>query len=119
MVLVDTSVWISHLREADVNLQSLPLAEEVVCHPFVIGELACGNLGNREEVPELLRELSQAIVAEHAEALSFIDARRLMCRGLGLVDVHLPASAIPGGLPIWTRDRRLREAAMHMGASFD
>ena len=118
MVLVDTSVWVAHLREADANLQSLLLAEEVVCHPFVIGELACGNLRNREEILELLQELPQAIVAEHAEVLSFIEARRLMGRGIGLVDVHLLASAVLGGLPIWTRDRRLREAATDIGVSF-
>ena len=67
MVLVDTSVWVSHLGETDTDLQSLLLAGEVVCHPFVIGELACGNLANREEILELLQALPQAITAEDAE----------------------------------------------------
>ena len=119
MVLVDTSIWVSHLREADTDLASLLLAEEVVCHPFVIGELACGNLANREEILALLQELPGAITAQHEEVLSFIDARRLMGRGIGLVDVHLLTSAVLSGLPIWTRDRRLREAAVEIGVSFD
>ena len=119
MVLVDTSIWVSHLRAADTDLASLLLAEEVVCHPFVIGELACGNLANREEILELLHELPRAIAAQHEEVLSFIEARRLMGRGIGLVDVHLLTSAVLSGLPIWTRDRRLHEAAVEIGISFD
>ncbi|NOY82554.1 MAG: type II toxin-antitoxin system VapC family toxin [Kiritimatiellaeota bacterium] len=119
MVLVDTSVWIRHFRTADVDLQNLLLAGEVVCHPFITGELACGGLRNRREILDLLHELPQAIVAEHGEVLSFLEARRLVDRGIGLVDVHLLASAILGGFPIWTRDRRLREAAIDIGISFD
>jgi len=119
MVLVDTSIWVSHLREADTDLESLLLAEEVVCHPFVIGELACGNLANREEILELLQELPRPITAQDNEVLSFIEARRLMGRGIGLVDAHLLTSAVLSGLPIWTRDRRLREAAIEIGISFD
>jgi hypothetical protein len=107
------------LREADTDLASLLLAEEVVCHPFVIGELACGNLANREEILDLLQELPRAIPAQHEEVLSFIEARRLMGRGIGLVDVHLLTSAVLSGLPIWTRDRRLREAAVEIDVSFD
>jgi predicted nucleic acid-binding protein len=118
MVLVDTSVWVSHLRTADANLQALLLAEEVACHPFIVGELACGNLANRQEILGLLHQLPQAAVAAHAEVLSLIDARRLMGRGVGLVDVHLLASAMLGGLPLWTHDRRLRAAAEEMGAAF-
>lgn len=119
MVLVDTSVWVSHFRETDVDLQSLLLADEVVCHPFVIGELACGSLGNRKEILELLQALPQATVAEDTEVLSFIETRRLMGCGIGFVDVHLLASAVLGRLPVWTHDRRLREAATDLGASFD
>jgi len=119
MVLVDTSIWVSHLRAADTKLASLLAAEEVACHPFVIGELACGNLANREEILALLQELPRATTAQHEEALSLIEARRLMGRGIGLVDVHLLASALLSGLPIWTGDRRLREAAVEIGISFD
>jgi len=119
MVLVDTSIWVSHLREGDADLQSLLLAEDVACHPFVIGELACGNLANRAEILELLRELPQTTVAGHAEVLSFIEARRLMGRGIGLIDIHLLASAVLSGVRVWTRDRRLRESAVEIGVSFD
>ena len=119
MVLVDTSVWISHLRQADANLQSLLLAEHVACHPFVVGELACGNLRNRAEILELLRELPQPVVATDAEILRFIETRCLMGRGAGFVDVHLLASAVLDGLSIWTQDRRLHDAALDLGVSFD
>ena len=115
MVLVDTSIWVSHLREADPDLASLLLAEEVVGHPL----LACGNLANREEILDLLQELPRAIPAQHEEVLSFIEARRLMGRGIGLIDVHLLTSAVLSDLPIWTRDRRLREAAVEIDVSFD
>jgi predicted nucleic acid-binding protein len=119
MVLVDTSVWVSHLRATDTELVSLLAAEKVACHPFVIGELACGNLANRQEILALLQDLPPATTAQDHEVLSLIEARRLMGRGIGLVDVHLLASALLSPMPIWTRDRRLREAAVEMGISFD
>jgi predicted nucleic acid-binding protein len=96
MVLVDTSVWVSHLRATDTELVSLLAAEKVACHP-----------------------LPPATTAQDHEVLSLIEARRLMGRGIGLVDVHLLASALLSPMPIWTRDRRLREAAVEMGISFD
>ncbi len=117
MILVDTSIWIDHLRS---NEQALADALErgiVLTHPFVVGELACGNLKNRSEVLSLLRRLPGAPVATDAEALAFIEARSLMGRGIGYVDVHLLASAVLAGdgCRLWTRDARLAAAAADMG----
>jgi len=92
-------------------LRELLLAEEVVCHPFIIGELACGNLGNREEFLSLLRALPSLPVAQEEEILHFIQIHRLMGRGLGLIDIHLLASAGLGQASIWTMDKRLQKAA--------
>ena len=115
MVLVDTSVWVEHLRQGAPGLEGLLAEGEVVCHPFVIGELACGNLRNRREILSLLRELPALDAVGHEELLLFVDGHRLMGRGLGLVDVHLLAAAVVDGTPLWTRDRRLRDAAQGLG----
>ena len=118
MVLVDTSIWVSHLRERDDRLVSL-LEEGVVCsHPFVIGELACGNLNNRMEILSLLRALPSAEVAEHEEILAFIDSKQLMGKGLGYVDVHLLGSAVLSGVSLWTADHRLAESATRLGICY-
>ena len=117
-MLVDTSIWIDHLRSASPSLMR-ELEEGVVrCHPFVIGELACGNLRRREEILSLLEALPSVEAATHEEVLSLVDARRLMGRGLGWVDVHLLASALLSGVPLWTGDRRLAEAARELGAGY-
>jgi predicted nucleic acid-binding protein len=118
MVLVDTSVWVSHLRKADPLLQSLLLAENVLCHPFIIGELACGGLGNRQEILRDLEALPKVTEVQHGEILAFIEARSLMGRGIGLVDVHLLASVVLDGARLLTQDRRLRAAADELGVSF-
>jgi predicted nucleic acid-binding protein len=111
MVLVDTSIWVSHLREGDDRLVAL-LEEGVVCsHPFVVGELACGNLKNRREILSLLQALPSAEVADHEEILAFIEDRQLMGKGLGYVDIHLICSALLSGVSVWTGDRRLGESA--------
>ena len=112
MVLVGTSVWISHLRDGSEELSALLDADAVVCHPFVIGELACGNLTNRAEIVSLLRALPQASVATQDEVLAFIEARHLAGTSLGYIDVHLLASAVMTGVPLWTLDKRLNEAAL-------
>jgi predicted nucleic acid-binding protein len=116
MVLVDTSVWVSHLREGDDRLAGLLDEGAVCCHPFVIGELACGNLNNRTEILSLLRALPAAEVVDHHEVLAFIDANRLMGKGLGYVDVHLLGSAVLSGISFWTADRCLAQAASALGA---
>ena len=117
MVLVDTSVWVEHLRKGVPNLEALLADGEVVCHPFVIGELACGNLRNRQEILTLLQELPTMPEVAHEELLNFVERHRLMGRGLGLVDVHLLASTQLAGIMLWTLDRSLRQAATGLNAS--
>ncbi|MGH2634373.1 MAG: type II toxin-antitoxin system VapC family toxin [Tepidiformaceae bacterium] len=115
MILVDTSVWVDHLRSNDVRLASALEAGSVVTHPFVVGELACGNLQNRTEVLALIQQLPTAPVATDAEALAFIEAGSLMGRGIGYVDVHLLASAkLANDCRLWTRDRRLAAVAAEL-----
>ena len=97
MILVDTSVWIDHLRRGNERLKSLLHDDQVLCHPFVIGELACGNLHNRNEVLYLLEALPGVPVADHTEVLHLIDAHRLYGQGLGWIDAHLLASALLTG----------------------
>ncbi len=111
MVLVDTSIWISHFKETNPHLKKLLLDEAVASHPFIIGELACGNIKNRKEILSLLRALPQAQVAEDSEILQFIEHKKLMGLGIGLIDVHLLASSLLTSLPLWTADRRLRTTA--------
>lgn len=120
MILVDTSVWIDHLRRGDSALAAALEAGLVLMHPFVIGEVACGNLLHRDHVLSLMRDLPPAPVASHAEALAFIDQRKLMGRGLGYVDVHLLASTVlSGAAKLWTRDKRLAGIADHFGWAFE
>lgn len=115
MILVDTSVWVDHLRRGNPRLEGLLLAGTVSCHPFVIGELACGNLRRREEVLTLLGELPVSQAATHGEALALLDAHQLMGRGLGYVDLHLLAAALINRLPLWTLDKRLAGVADRLG----
>ncbi|MDY6834318.1 MAG: PIN domain-containing protein [Chloroflexota bacterium] len=100
MILVDTSVWISHLRSDDPPLRELLLGGDVVCHPFVIGELGSGNLKNRIEVISLLQALPMAKVAENDEILQFIEIHNLMGTGIGLIDIHLLAAALLSKTPL-------------------
>ncbi len=111
MVLVDTSIWVSHLRQGNRQLEKLLMDAEVTCHPFVVGELACGHLENRSEIISLLQYLPMAPTIESDEVLFFVDRNDLMGRGVGFVDVHLLASAQLAGIPLWTADRRLRSVA--------
>lgn len=111
MLLVDTSVWVSHFREENTKLADLLNNGEVVCHPFVVGELACGNLKNRNQILSLLQSLPMSIKAEHEEVLEFIARKRLMGKGLGYVDIHLIASAILTGISLWTHDKKLEQVA--------
>lgn len=111
MVLVDTSVWVSHLREGNSELSNLLHNGEVASHPFVVGELACGNLKNRTLILSLMKSLPMSIEAEHEEVLTFIERNRLMGKGLGYVDAHLITSAVLSGISIWTFDKRLEQVA--------
>lgn len=115
MILVDTSVWIDHLRQADAVLARLLAEGRVLAHPFVVGELACGNLANRREILGLLAALPAAPVASDRETLTFIERQRLMGRGIGYVDVHLlAAAALTGDACLLTRDRRLATVAAEL-----
>lgn len=111
MVLVDTSVWVSHLRRGEPRLEALLDDAQVVSHPFVIGELACGNMKNRREVLSLLHALPVAPVVDEPEFLHFLDRHSLTGLGLGFVDVHLLASAQLAGVPLWTADGLLMRSA--------
>ena len=116
MILVDTSVWVDHLRTGDTVLASWLKQGAVFTHPFVIGEIACGRLNNRKEVLGLLDQLPRVSTATDAEALHFIEAHEMMAKGIGYVDVHLLASiALSEGIRLWTRDRRLHVVAVEMG----
>ena len=114
-MLVDTSVWIDHLRHGDSELAAALEAGQVDMHPFVVGELACGNLRARTEVLGLLLALPPIAVATDNEVLFFIDEHELMGRGIGYVDAHLLASARLGGATLWTRDKRLHATAAELG----
>ena len=115
MILVDTSVWVEHLRHGLPRLAMLLQGGEVLIHPWVIGELACGNLRNRSQVLELLQGLPAASVASDAEVLLLIERDRLMGRGIGYVDAHLLASARLSRCRLWTQDRRLAGVAEGQG----
>lgn len=110
-MLVDASVWVDHLRRRNATLVGLLEQAQVWTHDIVIGELACGNLAQRDMVLSALASLPQAPVARQDEVLAFLDAHRLMGRGLGWIDVHLLASVTLGGLPFWTLDKRLATVA--------
>ena len=112
MILVDSSVWIEHLRMGSERLRSLLYDEQVLCHPFIVGELACGTLRNRQEILSMVRALPEARVAEHEEVLRFLEARHLYGRGLGWVDANLLASTLLTGCTLWTLDKPLRRAAV-------
>jgi predicted nucleic acid-binding protein len=111
VVLVDTSVWVCHFREGHSGLAGLLNDGRVACHPFVLGELACGNLKDRAQILSLLNALPKAIQATHDEIMVFIENHGLMGRGLGYIDIHLLASAVLTGIPMWTFDKRLEKAA--------
>ena len=118
MILPDTSVWIDHLRLGNRVLASLLGAGTVLTHPFVIGELALGNLRQREVVLEALSDLPQAGVATDAEVLHFIDRHHLFGRGIGYIDVHLLAAVrLTAGAALWTQDKKLRGVAEQLGLS--
>jgi predicted nucleic acid-binding protein len=118
MILVDTSVWVDHFRRRHARLERLLLDDQVLCHPFVIGELACGNLRNRAEVIALLGQLAPAEPADDPEVLEFVERNRLCGSGLGWVDAHLLASTVLSGAFLWTLDRRLQRAAGSLRVAF-
>jgi predicted nucleic acid-binding protein len=119
VILVDTSVWIDHLRSGEPALATALEGGQVLMHPFVLGELACGNLKNRGEVLRLLGALPAAPTATDPEVLGLIERRALMGRGIGYIDVHLLASAALADIGrLWTRDRRLGAVAAELELAF-
>jgi hypothetical protein len=120
MILVDSSVWIHHLRAGEPRLVELLNTGRALAHPFVIGELACGNLKNRKTVLSLLQDLPAVPVATDDEVLFFIERHGLMARGMGYVDVHLlSAVSLAGTARLWTRDKRLCAIAESMRLAFE
>ena len=115
MILVDTSVWVDHLRSGVPLLANLLQDGEVLIHPWVIGEIACGNLRNRQQVLDLLLGLTTAVVASDSEVLLLIERGNLMGRGIGYVDAHLLAAAKLSRCGLWTQDRRLAVLAQEQG----
>lgn len=112
MILVDTSVWIEHLRRGEPRLASALEEGEVLIHPFVVGELACGNIANRDVLLDLLQELPRAREATHDEVMVMMERRKLHAKGIGYVDAHLlAATAITPLATLWTLDKRLRAVA--------
>lgn len=119
MILVDTSIWIDYLRSGHTGLTQVLQLNEVCIHPFVIGELACGNLKDRPTVLGLLAGLPSLRMLEPHEVLYFIDQQKLMGRGIGYIDVHLlAATVIAIGTKLWTRDQKLFTAARTLGVAF-
>jgi hypothetical protein len=116
VILADTSIWVDHLRSGAAGLNERLLAAEVLGHPFIIGELACGHLRGRSEILALLQDLPQARVGTDAEVLYYIERYRLMGRGIGYVDAHLlAATALTPAARLWTADRKLHEVAVGLG----
>ena len=118
MVITDTSIWVTHLRRCKNNSEK---ASTNIIHyndPLIIGELACGNLKNRNEIISLLQSLPMAPTIEFDEFIFFIERNRLMGIGIGFVDVHLLASAQLTGTPLWTADKRLKSAATKLDLSY-
>lgn len=120
MILVDTSVWVDHFNHGDVRLQTLLRDSQVVIHPMVLGELACGHLRNRQELMLLWQSLPQAVEASHVEVMQFIERHQLMGSGIGFIDFHLMASTLlTSNCALWTRDNRLNAAAETLKINFE
>jgi predicted nucleic acid-binding protein len=115
VILIDASVWIDHLRSAESVILELVDARKVLCHPFVIGEVAMGRFHNRRVFLSDLGKLRAAEVADHNEVMELVERHSLSGRGIGYVDAHLLASAfLTSEAKLWTRDKRLKEAAKQM-----
>jgi predicted nucleic acid-binding protein len=118
-ILVDTSVWIKHLRESNKNLVRLLEQGVVACHPFIIGEIACGGIKNRNEIISLLNDLPSTDILDHYEIMEFIEHRKIMNKGIGYVDVHLLGSALVSETPLWTFDKALKKIANQLSIAYD
>ena len=118
MILVDTSIWIDHLRKGDLGLFSLLGKNQVLMHPFVLGELAAGALDDRASVLDIFRKLPTILPARDFEVLAFIESAKLHGTGIGYVDAHLLCAVrLVAGSGLWTRDARLAAAATRLGVA--
>lgn len=117
MVLVDTSVWIDHFRNSNEELKELLIAGQVCIHPFVLGELSCGNISNRKEILTLLRALPRIDTVLDEEVFVLIENKKLYGKGLGFIDVHLLAAAIIQNVTIWTGDKHLHRVLKELRIS--
>ena len=115
MTIVDTSVWIDHLRSGNDKLKELLTSDSVFTHPFVVGELACGGLKNRAQILTDLNRLPLAMAANHDDVLRLIDRQRLSGKGIGWVDAHLLAAALISKCSFWTLDKSLARVASALG----
>ena len=119
-VLVDTSIWINHLRDSDEQLVKLLKQNRVLMHPMIRGELACGYLHHREPFLSLLKDLPQSVEATHDEALYCLESNNLMGKGIGFIDLHLLASAfLMNDVLLWTGDRRLHKLAVSLNINWN
>ena len=119
MLLVDTSVWVDHFRRTNKRLVKLLVEADVMTHQFIIGELACGNLKNRQQILTLLGELPSAQLATHEETLTLLEKRTLMGKGIGWIDANLIASALLSDVKLWSFDKRLNAVAAEVGVEFE
>ena len=118
MILADTSVWVAHLRARDERLVDLLQQGQILVHPFVVGELALGNLRERRVLLDALAQMPAAVLARDEEVLSLIEGRRLYGLGVGYIDAHLLASAmLTAGARLWTLDQRLDLVAAKLGVA--
>ncbi len=117
MTLVDTSVWIDHFRGGNRRLKSMLYDDQVLTHPFIVGELACGMIRNRKEILRLLSTLPETRLADHQEVLSLVENHGLYGRGIGWVDAHLLASTLLSGAALWTFDKHLSRVAVALKVS--
>lgn len=115
MTLVDTSVWIDHLRRGNPLLSDLLMDSQVAVHPLVLGELSVGNIAKRSTVLALIRSLPMATEASHEEVGAFIEKHRMWSKGLGYFDLHLLCSSLIDAIPLWTIDKKLAQAARQFG----
>lgn len=118
MILVDTSIWIDHFRASEAQLETLLMRNQVLSHPFIIGEIALGSVKQRTQVLRHLNNLPAAIAATHDETMIFIERQKLANTGIGYVDAHLLASAaLTPAAALWSRDKNLRTAATRCGVA--
>ena len=119
MILVDTSIWIDHLKKEENHLVILLNNGLVLTHPMVVGELACGNLNNRRAILTMLKNLPQASVAPDDQVLRFIERNQLMGHGINYIDFHLlAATELTKATELWTRDQRLMDAAKQLNLAY-